>query len=250
MDAYKPIILAHRGFSAKAPENTMTAFEAAKTAGADGIELDVQLSKDGKLVVIHDEHVERTTNGSGWVQDLTYEQLKKFDAGSWFGPSFQGERIPLLTDVLEWAYSNRMLVNIEFKNGRVLYPEIEKKTIQAVLDLKMLDQVLISSFNHYSLRLVKRLDPRFRIGLLYQDGLVQPWHYAKQMQAIAIHPHFIQVISELVHGCHSNQIMVNTWTVNEMEDIRRMVDRKVDTIITNYPDRVRQVLQHSNQGSK
>jgi glycerophosphoryl diester phosphodiesterase len=243
MSVYRPLVLAHRGFSDAAPENTMAAFEAARRAGADGIEFDVQRTRDGELVVIHDQTVDRTTNGTGQVQDFTYKQLQGLDAGSWFHPSFHGERIPLLQDVLEWGYTQRMLLNVELKTGSVPDPDLIKKTVQLIQDHNVSEQVLISSFDPASLHMVKALNPKLRIGLLYEKRLAKPWEYALWMGAFAIHPRYTHITSDLVEACHSRHIRINTWTVNTLKGMRRMVNLGVDAIITNYPDRMRELLK-------
>lgn len=242
----RPMNLAHRGFKAAAPENTMIAFEMARQAGADGMELDVQYTKDGHLVIIHDETVDRTTDGKGWVKDFELEQLRQLDAGSSFDPKFQGERIPLLSEVLEWARSSGMFLNIELKTSIVLYPGIEKMVIDMMDQYKMREQVLLSSFNHYSMRTVKQIDSSLPIGLLYESPLVDPWLYAKHMDAVAIHPDFRNVNAEIMHGCNEHNILVNPYTINEIEDLQRMIELGVNSIITNHPDRLKELLDASN----
>jgi glycerophosphoryl diester phosphodiesterase len=238
----KPLNMAHRGFKAAAPENTMIAFEMAWKAGADGIELDVQMTRDGQLVIIHDETIDRTTDGTGWVKDLDYQELCQKDAGSWFDRTFQGERIPLLSDVLRWAGSHAIFVNIELKTTKVNYTGIEQRVIDLVTEYGMKDQVLVSSFNHFSLRTIKQIDRTVKIGLLYETPLVDPWIYAKRMDAVAIHPHFTNVNEELMHGCNENGILVNPYTINEMDDLQRMINFGVNSIITNHPDRLIKLL--------
>ncbi|MBE3598536.1 MAG: glycerophosphodiester phosphodiesterase [Limnochordaceae bacterium] len=232
----RPLILAHRGFSARAPENTLVAFRMALEAGADGIELDVQLSRDGVPVVIHDERVDRTTDGKGWVKDFTLDQLRAFDAGGWFGEAFAGERIPTLDEVLEVAGPGSRLINVELKSGLVQYPGLEHKVIAALERAGALEKSVLSSFNHFSLRTVKALRPQARTGVLYMEGLVDPWAYARLVPADAIHPPRYAVLPELVEGAHRAGVAVHVWTVDERAELRRMADWGVDAIITNRPD--------------
>lgn len=217
----KPVIIAHRGASAKAPENTMPAFRKALELGAGGIELDVQLSRDGRVVVIHDERIDRTSSQKGWVKDLTLEELRVPDFGSWFSPEFRGVTIPTLDEVLELLSQGDTLLNIELKNGPVFYPGIEDAVLALVKKYNMIEKVIISSFNHYSLMEVKKLRPEIRTGLLYMEGLVDPWEYALKLGAYAIHPLFYGIIPEIVKGCRENGVAVNPFTVDQPEIIKK-----------------------------
>lgn len=232
----KPVIFAHRGASAYAPENTMASFRKALELGAGGIELDVQLSLDGQVVVIHDEKVDRTGNQKGWVKDFSLAELKSMDFGSWFKPEFKNERIPTLTEVLELVTPAGIILNIELKNGPIFYPGIEEKVVSLVRAYNMTERTIISCFNHYSLLEVKKTAPEFKIAPLYMEGLVAPWEYAKRLGAYAIHPLFYNIIPEIVMGCKENGIAVNPFTVDQPELIKRMALLGVDGIITNVPD--------------
>jgi len=261
----RPLILGHRGAPRLAPENTLASFKAGLEAGVDGFELDVQLSRDGRLVVIHDERVDRTTDGKGWVKDMTLAELKALDAGSWFRPEgsgstsgspgassssggrrvggtgggteapFAGERIPTLEEVLELVAPKCRLINIEIKSGLVLYPGIEEKTIALLKDFGIVEKTVLSSFNHFSLRTAKAVDSSVRTGVLYMEGLVDPWVYAKHVPADALHPAFYAVAPEIVAGAHAAGLAVNTWTVDDPNDMRRMMTWGVDAVITNQP---------------
>ncbi|GAB3702758.1 glycerophosphodiester phosphodiesterase [Mariniluteicoccus flavus] len=230
-------IWAHRGASAYAPENTIEAFELAERQGADGIELDVQLSADGELVVIHDETVDRTSTGSGRVVDLSLDSLRAFDFANGMA-GFSDVRIPTLGEVFEAVSPGDMVVNVELKNGINFYPGMEKRVVDLVGDLGMADRVLISSFNHYSLKTVQQLDPLLPLGLLFAEGLYLPWEYAADFGARAIHPAlpFLQVPG-VVEYSHQAGVEVNVWTVNEPEHLALCVAAGVDGIITNHPDR-------------
>ncbi|EMT38159.1 glycerophosphoryl diester phosphodiesterase [Thermoanaerobacter thermohydrosulfuricus] len=239
----KPLVIAHRGDSRNAPENTLASFKRALEMGADGIELDVQLTKDGQLVVIHDERVDRTTDGIGFVKDFTLKELKRLDAGIKFDKKFAGERIPTLYEVFELIGHKNFIINIEIKSGVVLYPGIEEKLIKAIEDYDFEDRVVISSFNHYSLRDVKRMAPEFKIGLLYQCGLVEPWHMAIRMKAYSLHPFYFNIIPELVKGCKKNNIKLFPWTVDRKEDMEMMIKAGVDAIITDDPQTLINLLE-------
>ena len=183
-------IFAHRGYCAKYPENTMLAFREAEKAGADGIELDVQLSKDGEVVVIHDEKVNRTTNGKGYVRDLTRKELQRVDAGHTMKTIMKKEPIPSLSEVLEWMTSNEIICNIELKNNIFRYEGMEEKVIQLVREYKLSQRVIISSFNHYSIVKSYRIAPEIEIAPILGNAVYMPWVYAKSIGAKAIHPKY------------------------------------------------------------
>lgn len=234
-------ILAHRGFSAAAPENTIAAFKAAIEAGADGFELDVHMTRDGELVVIHDETVDRTTNGTGWVKDLTLRELKELDAGLWFSPQFVNERIPTLGEVLELVRDSKHIVNIELKNNLLAYPGMEEKVIKEVEKLGM-ETVSFSSFNHVSVYNLSQLHPSFKTGTLYDEPISDSWSYAKSLGASAIHPHHLLVTEEVVMRAHEYGIRVHPYTVDQEDEAKRLIGLGVDAIITNVPDRLKKLL--------
>lgn len=231
-----PIIIAHRGASKLAPENTIAAFRKALELGAGGIELDVHLSRDGHIVVIHDELVNRTSNGKGLVKDKTLDELRELDFGSWFSPAFKNERIPELEDVLKLIDGWDGILNIELKNGPVFYPGIEQAVLDMLVKYDMIPRTIISSFNHYSLVEMRRLNSEIRTAPLYAAGLFEPWNYAKKMGAYAIHPLFYNIVPQIMDGCRLNGIKVHPYTVDDPEYIRAMVAAGVEGIITNVPD--------------
>lgn len=232
----KPVIIAHRGASKKAPENTMPAFKKAIELGAGGIELDVQLSSDGHLVVIHDEKVDRTSNGKGLVRDKSLAELRSLDFGGWFSEDFEGTQIPLLEEVFELFSDWNGMLNIEIKNGPVFYPGIEKAVADAMRNAGMTGRTIVSSFNHYSLVEIRKLDSAVRTAPLYMEGLYEPWVYAKQIGASAIHPLFYNIVPEVMKGCIMNGIAVNPFTVDQPEYIKMVAMAGVSGIITNVPD--------------
>jgi glycerophosphoryl diester phosphodiesterase len=232
----RSLVIAHRGASKAAPENTMSAFKKAVRCGAEGIELDVQLTKDGHIVVIHDEKLGRTSNGEGWVKDKTLKELKTLDFGSWFSPEFIDEPIPTLTEVMEFLQNWKGVLNIEIKSGLVIYPDIEEKVIQEINKFPNKDRIIISSFNHYSLVKIKKLDADIKTGILYSAGLFEPWVYAKRIGAYAIHPLFFNMVPEVVDGCLKNGVAINTYTVDDPNIIQRISSMGVTGIITNVPD--------------
>lgn len=232
----KPVIIAHRGASAYAPENTMAAFKKALEMKAGGIETDVHLTKDGYPVVVHDEKLGRTSNGTGFIKDKTLEELKELDFGSWFSEEFKNQSIPTLNEVMDLISTENILFNIELKSGAVLYQDIERIVVEMVRKYKMEERVIISSFNHYSLLEVKKIAPEIKIGLLYSAGLVSPWEYAKRLGAEAIHPLYISIPPEAIKACNENGVLVNSYTINFPEHIKFAALAGVDGIITNVPD--------------
>ncbi|MGB9680131.1 MAG: glycerophosphodiester phosphodiesterase [Thermoanaerobacteraceae bacterium] len=232
----KPLVIGHRGDAKNFPENTLKSFQRVLELGADGIELDVQLTKDGHLVVIHDEKVDRTTDGIGFVKDFTLKEIKRLDAGIKFNKKYIGEKIPTLSEVFELIGNKDFLVDIEIKSGIVLYPGIEEKLVKLIYDFDFQDRVLISSFNHYSLRDLKNIAPELKIGLLYECGIVEPWNMAKIMNAYSINPFYFNIIPEVIEGCKRNNIKLFPWTVDIKEDMLKMINAGVDAIITNDPE--------------
>ncbi len=229
------LVLAHRGYSSKAPENTMAAFELALEKGSHGLELDVHLSRDGEVVVIHDHTLERTTNGTGVVEEHTLSELHRLDAGSWFSPQFKGERIPTLDQVCALIKGKNLLLNVELK-AALGFEKLNECLIEILANHDIEEQVIVSSFNHYSLAHLKQIRPGLRTGILYNAALVDPWIYAKSIGASALHPYYLGIIPEIVAGAQQNGMMVSTWTVDSPPDIKRMIAAKVDSIITNEPE--------------
>lgn len=233
----KPIIYAHKGASSSAPENTMAAFRLAKAFGADGIELDVQLTRDSKLVVIHDEDIRRTSTGSGLVNRFTYDDLKEYSFGSSFSDDYADEKIPLLEDIIKFIKDEDMYLNIELKNNIIRYPNIEELTIDLIVKYDIADKTIISSFNHWSIASIKNINSKIKTGLLYSAGLYNPGGYAKLCNADAVHPYYYGMQPEIIENCHKYNVMVNAWTVDNNSDITNICKAGVDGIITNYPSR-------------
>ncbi len=239
-------IYAHRGASAFCIENTMEAFKLAVEQRADGIELDVQLARDGTVVVLHDETVDRVWNGSGAVKDFTYAQLKELHARK---RTCEKSYIPSLIEVLHFILPLSVALNIELKTNAEPYTGIEQKTVELIHQLHMQERVVYSSFNHESLLRIKTCDPNARIGLLYSSILVRPWDYAKAVGAYAIHPNINSMrVPNLVKDCHQRGVDVNVWTVDAPEWIRFCMEQDVDGIITNRPDIAVYQSENKKQG--
>jgi glycerophosphoryl diester phosphodiesterase len=230
------INFAHRGASAVCPENTMAAFRKSLELGATGIETDVQMTRDGGLVLIHDEELSRTTDGTGYVKDKTLREVLEADAGSWFGAEFKGERIPTLEDLLDLLQGQGTILNIELKNGIFLYPGMEEKVIAAVRGFNMSERVVLSSFNHYSLAYCKSLAPDILTGILYMEGLYRPWDYAASLKANALHAYHYAVLPEFVSEAAKHGIDYHPFTVNDPGRMKYLIEAGVSGIITDHPD--------------
>ncbi|CAM4045544.1 glycerophosphodiester phosphodiesterase [Cohnella lubricantis] len=238
--------IAHRGASAYCPENTMAAFKRALELGATGIETDVQMTSDGQLVLIHDEQLKRTTGSPKLVKDVTLDELKQLDAGSWFSPQFAGERIPTLRELLELVKPHDgVMVNIELKNTIVLYPGMEEAVMEEIRYQGMSDRIVLSSFNHYSLAHCKQLAPEVRTGILYMEGLYEPWEYAARIGADALHAYHYAVLPEWAAQAAERGIVYHPWTVNEPAEMQRLLSAGAAGIITDYPDRLGELLKKS-----
>lgn len=238
----KTKIWAHRGASGHAPENTLEAFALAEKMGADGVELDVQLTKDRQLVVIHDERIDRVSNGHGLVADYTLAELKSFCFNRTH-PEYADAEIPTLCEVLELLKPTKLTVNIELKTGVNFYPGIEKETVRLVQELGMEERVIYSSFNHASVMKVKELAPQAQTGFLYCDGTLEMPEYAVGHGVDALHPaRYNLKYPGFIEACRKNQIKLHVWTVNEKPEMEQMIQLGINAIITNYPDRAYEVI--------
>lgn len=239
-------IFAHRGASAYAPENTVEAFALAMEQGADGIELDVQMTKDGQVVVIHDETIDRVSDGTGAVRDYTLEELKKFHFSNHM-ENYENAVIPTLKEVLDLIKSSNMLLNIELKTGIYWYPNLEEKTMELVKEAGMEDRVIYSSFNHYSIKKILELNPHAECAFLYSDVILNVDKYAKNAGVCGLHPAVYHLkMVEFLKEYQESGLKVRVWTVNKKEDMEKFIKADLEAVITNYPDKaleIRNVLQ-------
>ncbi len=236
----KTLIYAHRGASGYAPENTLEAFELAVKQGADGVELDVHLSKDGELVVAHDENIDRVSNGTGAIADMKLSEIRKFVFNA-LHPEYQDAHAPTLKEVFELLRPTGLQVNVELKNSVNPYQGMEEKVLALAEEMGMTDRVIYSSFNHHSLLTVKRINPAAVCGVLYGCCMVRPWEYALRIGVDAIHPHFRELtfVKDECEQAHRAGIRVNTWTVNNEREMKMAYEAGADILITNYPDRAK-----------
>ncbi|QKX50907.1 glycerophosphodiester phosphodiesterase [Planococcus glaciei] len=239
----KMVNVAHRGASGHAPENTMGAFQKGFEMKADYIEIDVQMTKDGELVVIHDTTVDRTTNGTGKVGSLTFEEIRQLDAGSWFSESYAGEKVPTFEEVID-AFRGKVGILIELKAPE-LYPGMEKKIADALMERNMHlsnnGKVILQSFNHESMKKSKELLPNLPHGVLVGAG----WKNVTEEQlaqfaayADYFNPTMSIVTDELVSDVHEAEMKIYPYTSRTQEQALRLFDLNVDGIITDYTEHV------------
>ncbi len=238
--------IGHRGACAYYPENTMVSFRAASRMKADFLELDVQLTKDGIPVVIHDFTANRTTNGKGNIANLTYGYIKHLDAGSWFSREFTGEKIPRLEEVLEFAQNNINL-NIEIKANPKSQPgETEAKTLELVRKYNMTSRILFSSFNMESLITLRNLDPEIFRGLLFENSWkkkINPMAIMEDLEANSFHCSKSSIRKKWIKEFHSQQIPVLVYTVNAKTTMNKLIEWGINGIFTNKPDVLHNVLK-------
>jgi glycerophosphoryl diester phosphodiesterase len=238
----KPLIWAHRGASDIAPENTLEAFSLARDMGADGIELDVHLSKDGELIVAHDETVDRCSGGTGRILDMTLGEIKRLDFSNGKA-GYRDVKAPTLAEVFELVKPTDMTVNVELKSGAVLYEGIEEKCVRLAREFGVEERIWYSSFNHYSLLMLRAIEPGARIAPLYTEALVEPWHYAARIGAQAIHPYYPTMATpRMMESLAETGISCHPWTVDDEKALMWMAQLGVDAVITNKPDIARKVF--------
>jgi glycerophosphoryl diester phosphodiesterase len=239
----QPIIFAHRGASAHAPENTLAAFKLALAQNADGIELDVKLTADGHVVVIHDATVDRTTGSHGRVKDLSLTQLQALDAGSFFSEKYRGEKIPTLEEVFE-TVGKRTFINVELTNYNTPRDQLVETVCMLVKKFSLQKRVIFSSFLASNLSKARAYLPGVPRGLLAFGGLLGTWARSFGFtfgRYQALHPNLKDVTPEQVQRVHRLKRRIHVWTVDAAEDMRRLFDWGVDAIITDDPQLAVQV---------
>lgn len=245
-----PLIVAHRGFRAKYPENTLTAFRAAEAAGAPAVELDVALTRDRQVVVLHDDTVDRTTDGKGAVARMTLDKLKRLDAGSWFDTGFAGERIPTLAEVLD-GLAPETGINIEIKGSAVEadFPSdaLERQVVGMIKERDAYDRVLVSSFDANALTRVRALDRWCRIGLLSPERATDlSVTLCKRLDAASWHPDHRKVDKKGIKRMHAAGLRILPYTVNDPVAMARLLDQGVDGLITDDPVSALQLCDKRN----
>ena len=232
-------IAAHRGYSGQYPENTMLAFKKAAENGADEIELDVQLSKDGQALVFHDESLERLTGEKVLIRDLRYEELKKYNtARVVYGDKFGFNPIPTLDEYFSWVKNTDIVTNIELKNSHYYYEGLEETTLALISKYGLDDRVYFSSFNHVSLLKCKKLNPAIPCGALVNAAMApgNAGYYVRSKGLDFYHPNISSLNDETVSDCANYGVEINVWTVNDMDGLLLALSRNFRGIITNFPN--------------
>lgn len=231
-------IIAHRGASGNFPENTIAAFKEAARLPVFGVEFDVHMTADGELVVIHDETVDRTSSGSGYVKDMTLKELKKYDFGSWFAPEFQGETIPTLPEVFDVFDATDHKLNIELKSDIFPYEGMVEKVLDLIAERELESRVIISSFDHTAILSVKQLNPQIETAALFMEVLVHPLNYLHKIPADALHILFPAAIRPSITEVITSGMPVRTFTVNEENYAILLKQAGVQAIFTDYPEKM------------
>ena len=230
------LVIAHRGASGHAPENTLAAFKEAVALGATFIETDLQLTRDARFVAIHDDTVNRTTNGLGAVHDLTLAELRKLDAGSWFGSEFAGERIPTLDEILEFSKKNDVVFYLELKPGGSWGGE--HALIGALRESGEIARSVIISFDAGVLAAVRKVEPTLMTGLLYDGQIDDPLEKAVEIGARQVAVRGDLVTPWMLGQARRRDLQVVCWTVNHPAHMRMLMIAGVDGIMSDYPDRL------------
>jgi glycerophosphoryl diester phosphodiesterase len=243
-----PWVIAHRGASGHAPENTFAAFQRAVELGGTFIETDLHVTRDGRFVAIHDDTVERTTNGSGDVRNFTLDELREVDAGMWFDRTFMGERIPTLEEVLEFSREHDVVFYLELKYAAVW--GMDHALVAALQKAQSAPRTIVISFDPATLTPLRRLDPSIMTGLLVEDAKPDCIQSAIDLGARQLCPKVSSVTPELVEKAHRADLQVVTWTANTLADMRAMMAAGVDGIMTDFPDRLLALIEDSVANKK
>lgn len=244
------MVIAHRGWSGSYPENTLIGMREAIKLGCEMIEFDVAMTKDRKLIIIHDNILSRTTNGCGQVQEWDYRDLRELDAGSWFHPKYAGTKLPSLDELLLISRDSGIHLNIEIKKecweDQLQSDGVERQIIAAIRKYDVADRVLISSFRWTFIERFRQLDPEIRTALLhYKDvGRLSPSYLKERYGISAFNPHAADLTQKFVDKCHEADLKVYPFTINSYVDMEKYLDMGVDGMFTNHPNRLFAFLQH------
>lgn len=235
--------IAHRGFRSRYPENTILAFRKAVEAGCHGIEFDVHLSQDGEAVIIHDETLERTTDGTGLVAEKSLRELKTLNAAKPHPETAEFEAIPTLREYFDYISTQPEIIsNIELKTGVFVYDGIEEIVYRMMKEYDLVDRCIVSSFNHESILRMKKIDSAVPCGLLVDSWQIRPEKYVRELGIECYHPSAYCVTLQLVEALHASGIRINPWFGSIQSDYQTLIKMGVDSLITDYPDKVQTLL--------
>lgn len=241
-----PQIIAHRGGREWAPENTLAAFKKSLELKVDGIELDIHRCGTGELVVIHDDDLNRTTNGGGYVKDASLEELRRLSAGAWFNAEFASERIPTLQETLDFVHGD-CIINIEIKNTPMDYKGIEDDLMVLLKKYPARDKIIVSSFDHKVLQSFHKKDPEIPVAVLAAARFVDLAEYAAKIGAKYFHPAFDCSTKEAIAEAHAAKLHVNAWTINAPRDWKTALKWRIDGIVTDDPAGLKKFLAEVNK---
>ena len=238
-------IFAHRGASGYAPENTLIAIKQAIEMKVDGIEIDIQLTRDGRIVLMHDWKVDRTTTGRGYVYELDYNYIKSLDAGQWFTKDFIGEVVPTLEEVLD-ILPQDMILNIEIKDTARHHSKIEEKLLEVLKKYPdKFENIIVSSFHHDKIKKLQELEPKLKLALLTNSEFIEIEKYlsTNELSSYSYHPEINHVSKEDIEKLYAKGIKIFVWTVNKEEDLNYLVELGVDGVISDYPDIMKELIR-------
>lgn len=243
------MVTAHRGAKGHAPENTLPSFEQAIECKANMIEFDVRLTMDGHMVLMHDATVDRTTNGTDFVSQLTLKQIKKLDAGAWFSPKFKNTKVPTLEEAIA-SIKGKAKFDIEVKHDPSSTNKgLEERLIDAILKNNILDHTVVISFDLSCVKRIKEIEPRLTVGFLFS----QSYDFERGLREILaiggeeIHPEYVRLTAHSVSKAHRNGIRVRAWTPNDKEEMSKLIKMGVDGIKTGFPDLLRPLVKSSSR---
>lgn len=234
--------IAHRGFSGSYPENTMLAFQKALELGVDAIEIDVQLSCDGELMVFHDEELEKLTGKQGWLKDFTAHELRNIDASGRFKGIYGVNGIPTLKEFFELIRNTEVITFLELKNGIISYPGIEEQTAACIRDYQLEEKIILFSANHHSVMRFGELMPEVRLLFPFDMWYYDYGAYCQRLGVKACMPFSRALNAEVVREIRDHGVLIYPWSVDERHEMVNMLALGVDGIVTNYPDRLKALL--------
>lgn len=235
-------VFAHRGYSGKYPENTLPAFEAAARLPVDGVEFDVHLTKDGEVAVIHDERVNRTTDGKGYVKDMTLDELKELDAGSWFSEEWAGTRIPALEEVLDVFRETDHTLNIELKSDIFPYEGLLTAVMKKVGQAEMADRVILSSFDHETIEKASR-NSEVTTAILTSQVLVNAYDYGRGVGTTRLHVALPGAFRKMASEAMRKGSIIYVYTVNDETYIHDLERAGVHGIFTDFPEKIMSIIR-------